>query len=71
MLLDGQEAEDARAYVKERGLSPEDFAKKPKSFPIVMNNQFEDALADDEEVQAELKSIERDFAVTELDGLAE
>lgn len=27
-------------------------------------------MADDEEVQAELKSIERDFAVTELDGLA-
>jgi hypothetical protein len=28
-------------------------------------------MADDDEIQAELRSIEHDFAVTELDGLAE
>ncbi len=50
MLLEGLLKKDIEEYgvlkITKRG---QDFMKKPKSFPIVMNNQFEDALGDDEE----------------------
>jgi ATP-dependent DNA helicase RecQ len=50
MLLEGLLKKDIEEYgvlkITKRG---QDFLKKPKSFPIVMNNQFEDANADDDE----------------------
>jgi ATP-dependent DNA helicase RecQ len=50
MLLEGLLKKDIEEYgvlkITKKG---EDFLKKPKSFPIVMNNLFEDANADDEE----------------------
>ncbi|GAB4093415.1 RecQ family ATP-dependent DNA helicase [Flaviaesturariibacter terrae] len=50
LLLEGILQKDIEEYgvlkITKRG---QDFIKKPKSFTIVLNNQFEDALADDDE----------------------
>ncbi|MCH5599937.1 RecQ family ATP-dependent DNA helicase [Niabella ginsengisoli] len=50
MILDGLIRKDIEEYgllrLTDKG---KDFAKKPKSFTIVLNNKFEDALGDDEE----------------------
>jgi len=50
MLLEGLLSKDIEEYgvlkITKEGAA---FAKKPKSFPIVLNNAFEDANADDEE----------------------
>jgi ATP-dependent DNA helicase RecQ len=50
MLLEGLLKKDIEEYgVLKLTKKGEDFFKKPKSFPIVLNNLFEDANEDDEE----------------------
>jgi ATP-dependent DNA helicase RecQ len=50
LLLEGLLKKDIEEYgVLKFTKKGEDFLKKPKAFPIVMNNQFEDANEDDEE----------------------
>lgn len=50
MLLEGLLSKDIEEYgVLKFTKKGEAFLKKPKSFPIVLNNKFEDANADDEE----------------------
>ena len=53
MLLEDLLQKDIEEYgvlkIAKKGV---DFLKKPKSFPIVLNNLFEDAMADDEEGSA-------------------
>ncbi len=50
MILEGLVRKDIEEYgvlkVTDKGI---DFTKKPKSFTIVLNNKFEDAVGDDEE----------------------
>jgi ATP-dependent DNA helicase RecQ len=44
----------------------ETFVKKPKSFPIVMNNLFEEANADDEETETNTESAATDEKLLEM-----
>lgn len=57
MLLEGLLEKDIEEYgVLKLSAKGEKFAKKPASFKIVLNNQFEDANEDDEESGAEAAS---------------
>jgi ATP-dependent DNA helicase RecQ len=57
MLLEGLLSKDIEDYgVLKITKNGEAFAKKPKSFKIVLNNQYEEANADDDEAAAEAAS---------------
>jgi ATP-dependent DNA helicase RecQ len=64
MILEGLLKKDIEEYgvlkITKRG---EEFFKKPKSFPIVMNNLFEEANADDEEAAEAAGGIAIDEAL--------
>lgn len=67
MLLAGYLSKDIEDYgvlkITKKGL---EFAKKPKPFPIVMNNQFEEANADDDDESEESTGIASDDKLFEM-----
>jgi ATP-dependent DNA helicase RecQ len=61
MILEGLLKKDIEEYgVLKLTKKGEDFLKKPKSFPIVMNNLYEDAYEDDEEGAEEASTVTLD-----------
>jgi ATP-dependent DNA helicase RecQ len=61
MILEGLLKKDIEEYgVLKLTKKGEDFLKKPKSFPIVMNNLYEDAYEDDEDGAEEASTVTLD-----------